>query len=359
MNAKTALLCIIVLLFSFVQNACGTQISIEPTTTVTYTESPEQVNTSTPTPTPTLSASITMSPTVDATQQTWRATAVAIQTAVRAASIQSWDAKETQVADFSIDCDHVNFYSSNISPNGKWFAASCDDKANSTLLVQNKEGIKWVLEFSNFVSKESPEGISGSIEPKFWSTDGNYLYFTIGLGYSGGGNYCFPHPEDVGDYGLFRLNLKTGSWVAIVPATDSFPGYEIEFSPTGRRYAITINGVTVTDLQTGKTINIETNQAIERLGWSPDGKYLAYSVASCDEQSVLSSSLSVWDALANQTQTILNTDGTILRPEFWLDNSTLRITEEKISDSVTFYTIFEYNILQGNMVFTGTATPYP
>jgi hypothetical protein len=357
MSAQRTFLFILGFLFLLSQSACGAQVSIEPTTTATFTKTPNPIKTLTPTSTPTLGASLTSSPTVDSTQQTWHATAVAIQTAERLESMQSWDAKETQIAQFPTTCDDLNFYSSKISPDGQWFAASCGYKRNQTLRVLSIDGIKWVLDFEDFLSPESPDGISGALNPEFWSPEGNYLYFRIELGYSGGGNDCFPRER--GAYGLFRLNLANGSWATVIPSTNSFPGYDIKFSPTGRRYAITLNGVIITDLQTGESTKMATNGTVEKLSWSPDGKQLAYSTASCDDEKVQSSSVYIWDSTTNQVQILLEMDEIILTPELWVDTSTLRIIGEEIKGLDSFYTIYEYSIEPQKLLFTGTATPNP
>jgi WD40 repeat protein len=323
------------------------------------TNTPESIEPAVPTSRRIALASPTYTPTPNSTQQTWYATAMAVQETERSESQRSWDEKETQVAQFSVDCEHLSTYDSSISPDGKWFAASCDYKRDQTLIVQNEEGTKWIVKFEDFLNADTPTNIMGALYPKFWSPEGEYLYFTVGLGYDGGGNYCFPSPGDYGNYGLFRLNLKTGLSSTHISSTDLFPGYEIEFSPTGRRYAVTMNGVMIMDLQTGNQTKIETNGVIETLKWSPDGKYLAYSVANCDEERVISSSVFVWDMLTNELLNLFNTDGMILKPELWSDNSTLRIIGEEISDLKSFYTIYEYDIVQESIIYTGTATPSP
>ena len=371
MNTKRIIHLFIGFLFLNAQVACYAQDVIEPTITVISNKTPTSTNTltpisiptleasytSAPTSTSTLEASHTPSPTVDTTQQTWRATAIALQTAERAASLKSWREKETLIAQFPTTCEDLNFYASDISHDGKWFAASCGYKGNTTLVVQSKNGTKWILDFKDFLSPESPDGMTGTLFPMFWSPEGNYLYFTIVLGYDGGGNYCFPGER--GEYGLFRLNLSKGSWVTVIPSTDSFPGYEIKFSPTGRYYACTLNGVMITDLQTGEFTTLATNGTVEKLSWSPDGKHLAYSLANCDDEKVLSSSVYIWDSTTNQEQNLLEMDGIILTPELWLDTSTLRIVGEEIKKLDSFYTIYEYSIEPQNLLFTGTATPRP
>ncbi|HNE05373.1 MAG TPA: hypothetical protein PLT08_12685 [Anaerolineales bacterium] len=343
-------------LFILLHTACNGQSTIAPTATNTQTKTLIPTKTPTLISTPTPKASSTSNP-VASTEKAGRATAIAIQTAERAASIQAWDAKETQIAEFSIDCDSINMYSSNISPNGKWFSASCDEKETSTLVVQNKVGTKWVLEFKDFLSKDSPEGMWGGVSPVFWSPDGNFLYFTIGLGYSGGGNYCFP--KNRGKYGLFRLDLLRGSWSTIISPTDNFPGYEIVFSPTGRRFAISLDGVTISDLNTGENIRLGINGIVERMSWSPDGKYLAYASAICDDENIVSSSIYIWDSTTSQSQILFEADKMILRPEAWTSNSTLRIAGEEIIGFDSAYTIYEYNIEPRGLLFSGTETPNP
>lgn len=349
-----------VILFALVQTGCSGQNIAKPTAllTPTITETLEPINTLTPPSTPVLAAaSITPHPTIDTTQQTWHATAIAIYTEERTAIEQSWNKKKDQIAQFPATCEHIDFYSSNISPDGKWLAASCGYKRNQTLTVQSKDGEKLVLDFKDFLSRESPKDIMGALYPKFWSPESNYLFFTIGLGYEGGGDDCFPKYR--GDYGLFRLNLSTGSWSTVIPSTNSFPGYEIEFSPTGRRYAITLNGLMITDLQTGKSTEIATNETIEGLSWSADGKYLAYSLANCGAEKAMSSSIYIWNATTNQTQILFKMDGIMLRPQSWTDNSMLRIIGLEIINLKSFETIYEYSIEKKNISFTGTATPSP
>lgn len=290
--------------------------------------------------------------TLDPTQQA-RRSIYQTETADAKLREQLWNEKMTQVAQFPNVCDFSSFDS--ISPDGDWIALYCDK--DQTMIVQNKQGAKWVLNFTDFLSPDSPEGMWGVLYPEFWSAEGQYLYFTIGLGYSGGGDDCFPVSAR-GDYGLFRLNIKTGVWVTMIPSTDAFPGYGIEFSPTGRRYAATINGMMITDLNTGEVINIDVSGVIQGFSWSPDGTHLAYSVASCGEDfSVESSSAYVWDALTDQTQTLVSTNEMVLRNVSWSNNWTIRVEGEKYISTNTLYTIYVYDISQGNLVFTGTATP--
>jgi Tol biopolymer transport system component len=286
---------------------------------------------------------------------TYTAVASSAPTATLDLTQQARYIEATQVAQFSDGCEDVDYSVNDISPDGKWLASSCGNQRDQTLVVQNKEGTNWVLNFKDFVHPDSfldadPRGVLFS---EFWSPDGEYLYFAPVLGYEGGGNDCFP---GIGLYGLFRLDLRTGSWVTLIPATHVFPGYEIDFAPTGRRYATDMNGVTITDLKTGRVTQIDVDGVID-LSWSPDGTRLAYSVATCGEQVVESSAAYVWDASTNQSQVLLTTNETVLRPEAWVDNTTLRVTGEEWIGGDLLYTVYIYDLVQQGLAFTGTATP--
>jgi hypothetical protein len=244
---------------------------------------------------------------------------------------------------------------SQISPDGKWFATSCGSKRNQTLVVQNQEGIKWVFHFADFLSSDFEE-MPGSFSVFAWSLDGRFVYFTKSLGYSGGGNQCFPGH---GYSGLYRLHLKTGTVTTLISSRDdSFPGDEIRFSPTREYYAVDNTGVTITNLVSGEVTVIDTSGVME-MSWSPDGRFLAFSVAECGETLVESSSISVWDSSTNQTQVLFSTDEMLLRPDSWINNSTLRFEGETWIGNNNLYTLFEYDLAEDKMIFSGTATPRP
>jgi hypothetical protein len=353
-------LCIPILLLV----ACGQVITPTPESPTppleeTKTNDPTKTNTPVkPAFTSTELHSPSSTPTLKATlDRIWYATAISIQSTEDAISKQAEDDKAANIAQFPVQCDDMSFWESDISPDGKWLAASCGYSRDQTLVVQNKEGIKWVLDFRDFLKSRDWDSY-GALYPKSWSPDGNYLYFGSILGFDGGGDDCFPQFLG-GDYGLFRLNLKTGSWVTIIHPTDDFPGYGIEFSPTGRRYATNINGVTITDLKTGVVSNFMEPDTIEGFSWSPDGLHLAFTVAKCTDFLLDNSSAYVWDALTNQTEKLFTTQGIKLITESWMDDSKLRVRGEQLAGYNVLYTSYLYDIQQGKLIFTGTATPSP
>ena len=191
----------------------------------------------------------------------------------------------------------------------------------------------------------------------FWDAEGEYLYFTASIGWSGGGDLCFPRSG--GTLGLFRLDLKTGSWTTLIDRTNRFPGDKIRFSSTGRRYAVDINGITITDLQTGEVVQINTGGVMDLL-WSPDGTKLAYSTSDCDKEGfVVDSSLYIWDAVENETRLILKKDKIILTPVSWDDIALLEISGEEFADNNTTYTVYGYNITKDELVFIGPYSIFP
>jgi len=319
-----------------------------PTTTTTSTPRPSK--TFTPTPIP-----FTPTATLNPTQQIWLSTYTVIEETQRAVEEQTREKSENEISQFPRGCeDRYNF---DVSPDAKWLVTSCGDKYHSSLVVQNKEGLKWVLEFKDFLHPSFSTGETpGGLGVVFWDTEGEYLYFTASVGWSGGGDFCF---SSGGTLGLFRLNLKTGSWNTLIDRTNRFPGDKIRFSPTGRRYAVDINGITITDLPTGKVIQINVSGVMELI-WSPDGTKLAYSISRCDADGfVIASSLYIWDALENESRLILKTDKIILSPVSWGDIAFLEISGEEFVDNNTIYTVYGYDMTKDEVIFVGPYSIFP
>jgi Tol biopolymer transport system component len=154
------------------------------------------------------------------------------------------------------------------------------------------------------------------------------------------------------------LHLETGTLITLIPSDDWFPGNEIRFSPINDYYAIDKDGVRITNFISGKETKIDVSGVME-MSWSPDGKFLAFSVASCGETFVESSSILVWNSSTNQTQVLFSTKEMLLRPQSWIDNDKLRFEGETWVGNNNAYTIFEYNLTGSEMIFSGTATPRP
>jgi len=348
--------------------ACGN--SGEPTLqkenpiTVTSTFSQKPTATSTPffykTPTSTLNFS-TPTATLNPTQQIWLSTYTVLDETQQAIDEQTREKIGKEIDQFPKVCEGPNNFDVSVSPDANWLATSCGDKTYSILAVQNKKGTKWVLDYKDFLhpSFSELEGVTGGLGVVFWDPSGEYLYFTASVGWSGGGDFCFP--KSGGTLGLFRLNLKTGFWSTLIDRTNRFPGDKIRFSTTGRRYAVDINGITITDLKTGDVIHIDTGGVMDLI-WSPDGTKLAYSTSRCNEEGfVIDSSLYIWDALKNESRLILKTDKIILTPISWDDIAVLEISGDEFVDNNTntIYTVYGYDITKDEVVFVGPYSIFP
>jgi len=96
------------------------------------------------------------------------------------------------------------------------------------------------------------------------------------------------------------------------------------------------------------------------LNWSPDGLHLAYSVANCNEDGLVeTASVYVWDSETNTNHLLFTNKGMLLHLEEWTDNSTLRVLGEIQIDLDTIYNVYTYNIINDQLIFSGTATPHP
>ena len=337
--------------------ACGNSaeatLPVENPITVipTFTPKPNITSTLLPseTPTPIL---FTPTATLNPTQQIWVSTFTVIKETQRAVDEQTKVRTGKEIDQFPVGCE--DSYDFDVSPDAKWLATSCGDKSYSILVVQNKEGAKWVLDYKDFLhSSFSSEGVTGGLGVVFWDPAGEYLYFTASVGWSGGGDFCFP--KDGGTLGLFRLNLNTGSWTVLI---DRIPG-KFRFSSTGRRYAVDINGIMISDLQTGEVIQISVN-GVMNLIWSPDGTKLAYSISRCNEEGlVIDSSLYIWDALENESRLILKTEKIMLTPISWDDIALLEISGEEFVDNNTTYTVYGYDITKDELIFVGPYSIVP
>ncbi len=322
-------------------------------TTTPFTPTPKITSTLFPleTATPTL---FTPTATLNPTQQVWLSTYTVIKATQQTVDQQTSERTEKEISQFPLGCEHS--YNFDLSPDAKWLATSCGDKSHSSLVVQNKEGIKWTLNFEDFLHPSFETGTPGGLKVISWDSKGEYLYFTATVGWSGGGDFCF---SGGGTLGLFRLDLKTGSWTTLIDRTNRFPGDKIRFSPTGRRYATDIDGITISDLKTGEVIQIDASNVMELI-WSPDGSKLAYSVSRCNEEGlVIDSTLYIWDALENETRLMLKTDKIILRPDAWDDVAILEISGEEFADNHTIYTIYSYDITQDELIFIGPYSILP
>jgi hypothetical protein len=261
------------------------------------------------------------------------------------------------------DCVEKEFYSK-LSPDGNWCAAGYGYKRDQKMVVQNQDGTQRVLYFDDFVVPEAKDSM-GNIFPDFWSPDSKYVYFSTAIGFSGGGTQCF---RPGSSYGLFRLDVESGALKTILEPIDIFPGYLISFSPTGNYLAIDIDSTSILNLHTGETKQINSTLP-QSFRWSPDGRYLAYSVATCGDYEEMSvsddwffvktSSAYIYDTFTGQTIVMLRSDKQLLRVENWSDDSDVVISGEQYLENGDIIKYYLFNINSKTYTFIETATPTP
>jgi hypothetical protein len=137
---------------------------------LTATSLPTNTFTSVPIPTDTASPTFTLTATLEPTQQAGYDTAVAAAHTEAVASRQAYENELTKAARFPAACDEIT--AEDISPDGKWIATSCGYKRNQTLVVQNQEGTKWILQFKDFLSPDTSDDMIGLLSVEAWSPDG-------------------------------------------------------------------------------------------------------------------------------------------------------------------------------------------
>ena len=228
-------------------------------------------------------------------------------------------------------------------------------KGTRRLILRNEAGKEWRLDFKNFLSKGTSEGKMGVIYPAHWSEDGRFLFFTVSLGYDGGGSQCFFGGNT---NGLFRIRLSNGSIQTFIPPYDDLAYIKYAFSPDGKYLAIRNKNLVVQEIGTGKKF-ILPGKGVYDLSWSPDGSILAYTVAECGDFLVENSSFYFWDAEKRRAKELLAVEDILLKPDGWVGPTLLKIIGEQFVDGNKNFTVYEYNVPEKTVQVIGTATPRP
>lgn len=176
-----------------------------------------------------------------------------------------------------------------LSPNRRWRAfvilEFVDGEERSIFYVVNDEAVIWIVEDIPYVDIH----VSGFPfpEPFYWTTNGQYLYFT----HQSSGDGCFAGGRHRGT-GLLRLDLATGNVVELSPNFASW----MSISPDEKTLAYfnySRQGLTFRDLDTGNERTLDRVVLQEDVGmeldyryivWSPDSQSLVFVVMAgvCD-----------------------------------------------------------------------------
>ncbi len=284
------------------------------------------------------------------------------QQALRAQEEEEWQQTEssrnTQVALFPNPCNDGDSNFISFSTDGLWGAAICHFYADPTLVVLDQTGKKWQFNFDDLIGYPPPSESGFFASPwfyaLFWSNDGNNLFFSTMIIWDWGETECIAYPNT---RGLYRLNLKSGNLTTLVHSSESSPAYQVVFSPANNYYAINQGGATIVDLATNQLSILNLSKAIS-FAWSPDGRYLAYSVAICSDDgfNAESSTAIIYDTKTEASQTILEVNEIPLRFENWEDESILLIDASGFNGTDYVSTVYAYDFSQETISITGTPT---
>jgi len=253
----------------------------------------------------------------------------------------AYEKKETQAAGFPAPCEEPGRYE--ISPNGNWMAVNCTDNENVTLVVVNKEGIKWTLQYSDYLPVEEQGSLPmGGLYVAHWTDNEKYLYFYTYISVSGGGP-CF---YGYGPIGLFRLNLINRVVTTVLPLRDAFDGYLFSFSPDSKYLAYSTDKLIVREISTGVEKLIASEDMVHGdLTWSQDGSQLAYASCETDMDTLVekSSSIEIYSMNNKTAQTIMASDGNLLRINYTGDENTLQIEKRDALTWNSSYYVFDWS----------------
>ncbi len=140
-----------------------------------------------PTPAPTRTASLSTSTPVPTDTDTPTPTATRVTRTPKPSPSPTPTLPENiaKLSDMLTDCGYYKEY----SPDQTWAAGySCG--YDETWIVNFEQTKKWRISYGEYYGKKA-NSADGVIEPVFWSTDGKYIYLSIGRGGSGPIYYGF------------------------------------------------------------------------------------------------------------------------------------------------------------------------
>lgn len=163
-------------------------------------------------------------------------------------------------------------------------------------------------------------------EPKHWSPDGRYLYFTNA-----------PVPDGcalfVDASGLQRLDLQDGSLVEVLPPDST---WTLTVAPDGERVAYTQGDeLYVLTLATGnysatKLDMLEADAQWGRIVWAPDSQQLAFTVAYAPCQPPQwRQSIVLADVRTHTVKTLIEKDDRLLTTGQWLDADRIQLHDQE------------------------------
>ena len=266
-------------------------------------------------------------------------------------SVNVTDRQELSPSQFPRICERDDI-NPNYSLDGLWMTELCynEDDKSLILTISNKETRDlWKLLYRDYIPPMEfvPDG---GMAIANWSNDGKYAYFYSYANSSGGG--CF-RPYSLGGWGLFRLELKTGDVISILPiGNNEYIWYGFSFSPTNKHlvYGVNAKNFVVLDIETDKSFNINHKNRFDDGGgflWSKDETKFVYSTGTWTSESE-DYSLRLVDANTGKEEILLESDNSCFLAKEWKNENVVLIEQIEPYDQKT---TLEYD-LKTNAVST-------
>ncbi len=251
-----------------------------------------------------------------------------------------------------IKCDG---YMTDISPDEQWIAFTCYTNDPYSLKVIEQNGKSWTLNIANYLPPEwegKTEPFHNNLWPIHWDVNKSKLYFASDQFMEPYGVISY----GVGVLGIFKLDLSNGTVNTIVsPKLENF-GYLFSFSQNGKYLAVSKDGITIFNLETGEKITVPvTEPLVGNLMWSIESDKLVY--GSCEPdfyyKNPFGSSISIYSLNSNTISRIIEKKGLLLTASN-LDENGFEISEEKLNTNSAQIGVYYWD--KGLIL---TATPEP
>lgn len=213
------------------------------------------------------------------------------------------------------------------SPDGTTKAVYDAYLSRTFLVMEANDTVLWSITYDSKFDIDAPEPW---YKPFQWSKDGKFLYYTCFHGQESDGSAKFYGNEFIDGCGVFRLNVRTGETIDILPEIAPMHGYyAFSLSPDEKYLVYTYQAampvqIILLDMSTGdEQILLTADEAIletGRFGWSPRGDELVFMALKIAEGETRLYSIYTLDLNSLETELIIDNFDTRIRYVSWQDD---------------------------------------